>query len=275
MNENVRLPAVAGLFYPEDATELSHLITKLLKENKPSKRYNNVFGIVVPHAGYIYSGESAAYAYNVLKEDADFKTAIIISPSHQEYFTGCTIFDGEAYRTPLGDIPINKKLAEQIINISESISFGNKGHKGEHALEVQLPFLQIIKSDFDIVPIVMGDQSAQYIQDLSNVLSQIVDGNTIIIASSDLSHFYSKEKATELDNVVVNRINNFEYPELYNDLANDNCYACGGGGIVALMECADIVGEYKAEVLSHTDSGDVSNDNSSVVGYLSAVIFDE
>lgn len=275
MNENVRLPAVAGLFYPEDATELSHLITKLLKENKPSKRYNNVFGIVVPHAGYIYSGESAAYAYNVLKEDADFKTAIIISPSHQEYFTGCTIFDGEAYRTPLGDIPINKKLAEQIINISESISFGNKGHKGEHALEVQLPFLQIIKSDFDIVPIVMGDQSAQYIQDLSNVLSQIVDGNTIIIASSDLSHFYSKEKATELDNVVVNRINNFEYPELYNDLANDNCYACGGGGIVALMECADIVGEYKAEVISHTDSGDVSNDNSNVVGYLSAVIFDE
>jgi len=104
-------------------------------------------------------------------------------------------------------------------------------------------------------------------------LSKNYDGRIILIISSDLSHFHSKKKAFELDKIVVDRINNMEFPELYNDLANNNCEACGGGGIVALLECADIIGDYKAEVLSHTDSGDVSNDNSSVVGYLSAVIY--
>lgn len=275
MSENIRMPAVAGLFYPENAEELSQQIASLLEENKPAKKYSKVAGIIAPHAGYIYSGKSGAIAYNVLKENSDFKTAIIISPSHLEYFKGSTIFDGDAYRTPLGDIPINKELSKFIVEKSKTITFGSKGHGGEHALEVQLPFLQMIKSDFDIVPIVIGDQSLTYIQDLSNVLSELMDENTIIIASSDLSHFHTREKATELDNIVVNRINNFEYPELYSDLNKSNCYACGGGGIIALMQTADILGLKHAEVLSYTDSGDVTNDNSSVVGYLSAVIFDE
>jgi len=273
MNNNVRMPAVAGLFYPLDATELSEQITNLLDSNKLDKKFNNILGIVVPHAGYIYSGKSAAIAYNVLKENNDFETAIILSPSHHEYFSGISIFDGDFYRTPLGDVPINKELATEIVNLSKTITFSNKGHKKEHALEVQLPFLQMIKKEFNIVPIVIGDQSAEFIQDLSNVLAQIYDGRIILIISSDLSHFHSKKKAFELDKIVVDRINNMEFPELYNDLANNNCEACGGGGIVALLECADIIGDYKAEVLSHTDSGDVSNDNLSVVGYLSAVIY--
>jgi len=273
MNNNVRMPAVAGLFYPLDATELSEQITNLLDSNKLDKKFNNILGIVVPHAGYIYSGKSAAIAYNVLKENNDFETAIILSPSHHEYFSGISIFDGDFYRTPLGDVPINKELATEIVNLSKTITFSNKGHKKEHALEVQLPFLQMIKKEFNIVPIVIGDQSAEFIQDLSNVLAQIYDGRIILIISSDLSHFHSKKKAFELDKIVVDRINNMEFPELYNDLANNNCEACGGGGIVALLECADIIGDYKAEVLSHTHSGDVSNDNSSVVGYLSAVIY--
>jgi len=273
MNVNVRMPAVAGLFYPNNSTELLEQIKILLETNKPAKKYDNIFGIIVPHAGYIYSGKSAGFAYNVLKENNNFETAIIISPSHHEYFNGISIFDGDSYQTPLGNVPINKVLAADIVNLSKNISFSNKGHKKEHALEVQLPFLQVIKNDIKIIPIVIGDQSAKYIQDLSNTLSKIVDEKIIVIASSDLSHFHSKEKAFILDSVVINRINNFEYPELYNDLVNNNCEACGGGGIVALLECANIIGEYKAEVLSHTDSGDVSNDKSSVVGYLSAVIY--
>jgi AmmeMemoRadiSam system protein B len=273
MSDNIRKAAVAGYFYPLDAAELSEQVTNLLNENKLDKNFNDVLGIIVPHAGYIYSGKSAAIAYNVLKENRDFETAIILSPSHHEYFSGISIFDGNFYQTPLGNIPINKELATEIVNVSKTITFSNKGHKKEHAIEVQLPFLQTIKRDFSIVPIVIGNQSTQFLQDLSNVLSQIVDGRVVIIVSSDLSHFHKKEKAFEMDKIVVDRINNMEFPELYNDLANNNCEACGGGGIVALLECADIIGEYKAEVLSHTDSGEVSNDNSSVVGYLSAVIF--
>lgn len=271
--EKIRKPAVAGMFYPDNPELLSSQILTLLGENKVDKKFNNVVGIVAPHAGYVYSGKSAAYAYNVLKENTEFETVIIISPSHRKYFKGCSIYDGDAYETPLGEININKPIAKYIVENSESIFFGEDGHGEEHALEVQLPFLQMINEYFDIVPIVIGDQSIQYINELSNVLSEIVDEKTIIVSSSDLSHFYSKEKAMELDSKIVSRINNFEYPELYDDLISEKSYACGGGGIVALMEVADIIGYNKATVLSHTDSGDITNDNSSVVGYLSAVIY--
>jgi len=273
MGEKIRMPAVAGLFYPEDATELKELVLSLLEENKSSKKYNNIVGIVSPHAGYIYSGKSAAVAFNVLKENSNFETAIILSPSHQEYFKGSCIYNGDAYETPLGEIPINKNLAKNIVDNCNSVFFGSEGHKGEHALEVQLPFLQVISENISIVPIVIGDQNIEYIQELSKVLSEIIDDKTIIIASSDLSHFHSKEKAKDLDNIIVDRINNFEFLELYNDLSRGNCEACGGGGIVTLLETADMIGRNDAEVLSHTDSGDVSNDNSSVVGYLSAVVY--
>lgn len=269
----IRKPTVAGMFYPKESTELKELILSLLEENKPAKKYNNIVGIVSPHAGYIYSGKSASIAYDVLKENSNFETAIILSPSHQEYFKGSCIYNGDAYETPLGEVPIEKNLSKHIVDNCETVFFGNKGHKEEHALEVQLPFLQVIRDNVSIVPIVIGDQSIQYIQELSKILSKIIDDKTIIIASSDLSHFHSKEKATDLDNIVVNRINNFEFLELYNDLARGNCEACGGGGIVTLLETADIIGRNSAEVLSHTDSGEISNDNSSVVGYLSAVVY--
>ncbi len=272
MDNKIRKAAVAGLFYPDDETELENLILSLLDENKPEKEFVDILGIVAPHAGYSYSGKSAAVAYNVLKENSDFKTAIILSPSHHKYFEGSSIYDGDAYETPLGEIPINKAIAKYIIDNTETVSWGEEGHTEEHALEVQLPFLQIIKEYFDIVPIVIGSQSVEYITELANILSELITEDTIIIASSDLSHFHSKDKAQELDQVVINRINNFEYPELYNDLANGNCEACGGGGIITLLETADILGYNKAEVISYTDSGDVTNDNSSVVGYLSAVI---
>ncbi len=269
----VRKSAVAGMFYPENPEELEQQIKTLLNLNKVDEKFKDVVGIVAPHAGYIYSGKSAACAYNVLKDNTEFETVIILSPSHHEYFEGSSIYSGDAYKTPLGNVNINKAVAQYIVDNTQTIFFGEEGHREEHALEVQLPFLQVISEYFDIVPIVIGDQSVEYLNELSNVLSEIIDDKTIIIASSDLSHFYSKSKASELDNKIVNRINNFEYPELYNDLVSQKSYACGGGGIVALMETADIIGHNKAEVLSHTDSGDVTNDDSSVVGYLSAVIY--
>jgi AmmeMemoRadiSam system protein B len=273
MGSKIREPAVAGLFYPEDATELTKVLTDLLDKNRPAKKYDNILGIVSPHAGYLYSGSSAALAYNVLKENSDFSTAIILSPSHHLYFNGCSIYDGDYYQTPLGNIPVNKNIAEFIETNSKNIFIGNKGHDKEHALEVQLPFLQMISDNFDIVPIIIGNQNAQYIQELSNTLAEIINEKIIIIASSDLSHFHSSEEAEKLDSVVINRIENFDYPGLYTDLANGKCEACGGGAIVALLETADIMGVNKTKVLSHTNSGDVTNDKSSVVGYLSAVIY--
>lgn len=271
--ETIREEAVAGMFYPADEEELDRQLTLLLDTYKPAERYTNVVGIISPHAGYVYSGKTAAYGYNVLKNDAEFETAIIISPSHREFFSGISIYNGDAYKTPLGIVPVNKDLAEKIEENSENVFYGVEGHGYEHALEVQLPFLQKIRNEFSIVPVVIGDQSRVFIDDLAESLSKSMDEKTVVIISSDLSHFYMKEKADRIDSKIVHSINTFNYQDLMSDLENRLCEACGGGGIVALMKGAELQAKSKAEVLSHTDSSEVSGDINSVVGYLSAVVF--
>ena len=271
----IREETVAGMFYPGEEDELRREVKLLLETNIPRKHYKNVVGIISPHAGYIYSGRSAAYAYNVLKNDVQFETVIIISPSHREYFQGVSIYNGDAYQTPLGVTPINKTIAEKIIEDGDHIYFGNEGHGAEHSLEVQLPFLQMIQDDFSIVPIVIGDQSRKYVDDLAHSLSKSIGKNIVVIVSSDLSHFHEKSKADQLDSIIEEHINNYDYEELMEDLEANKCEACGGGGIVALMKAANLQAKSKARVISYTDSSDVSGDTSSVVGYLSAVIYRE
>ena len=150
---------------------------------------------------------------------------------------------------------------------------GYEGHRREHALEVQLPFLQSVLQDFKIVPVVMGDQSKRNIDALAKKLAEVSDDETLIVASSDLSHFYSKSQADKLDSVVEKRVREFDYESLQFDLENHTCEACGGGPIVALMKAANLKNIRHSMVLSRTDSGDVTGDNSEVVGYLSAVFY--
>ncbi len=270
--EEVRTPAVAGLFYPGDKEHLERTVTELLVENIPHGNYENVIGVVAPHAGYPYSGKSAAYAYNVLK-DLEFNKAIIISPSHREYFEGCSIYCGDAFRTPLGDVPIAKELKDNIIKNGKYIIEGYTGHREEHAIEVHLPFLQMIKRGVEIVPIVMGDQRGPFVNDLATAILEAYDSETIIIASSDLSHFHSKEIAGMMDSLIMKRVSDFDYEKLLEDLAERNSEACGGGAIAVLMKVADFLGRRKTDILSYTDSSEVTGDDSGVVGYMSAVFY--
>jgi len=269
---NIRPPAVAGLFYPSDSYKLRTDINNMLSmvESKPFAKH--IIGIVSPHAGYVYSGKTAAYGFNLLK-NKNYDKVIIISPSHREYFTGASIFNGDAYETPLGVVEIDKELAQKIIEGSKTIFFGMEGHREEHAIEVQIPFLQTVLTDFKIVPIVMGDQGEVFVDDLANQIAKAVDDKTLIVASSDLSHFYSKQKAFELDSIVAKHISDFDYEKLQNDLNSRKCEACGGGPIVVLMKAAGLLNKKKSMLLHRSDSGDVSGDNSEVVGYLSATIF--
>ena len=269
---NIRPPAVAGLFYPSDSYKLRTDINNMLStvESKPFAKH--IVGIVSPHAGYVYSGKTAAYGFNLLK-NKNYDKVIIISPSHREYFAGASIFNGDAYETPLGVVEIDKELAQKIIEGSKTIFFGMEGHRQEHAIEVQIPFLQTVLTDFKIVPIVMGDQGEVFVDDLANQIAKAVDDKTLIVASSDLSHFYSKQKAFELDSIVAKHISDFDYEKLQNDLNSRKCEACGGGPIVVLMKTAGLLNKKKSMLLHRSDSGDVSGDNSEVVGYLSAAIF--
>ncbi len=270
--KQIRHAQVAGYFYPADPQELKKEISLLLNIVKPQKSYNKIFGIVAPHAGYVYSGKTSAYAYNLLK-DKDIKTVIVISPSHSEYFPGVCIYEGDAYETPFGPIEVDKQKSDILCEESRIIFKGVNGHKREHALEVQLPFLQSVIKEFKIVPIVIGDQGRMYVDELAANLVKIYDDETIIVASSDLSHFHDAETADQLDSIIEKRIQQFDFENLQKDLDNNICEACGGGPIVAMMKTASLLNINQSEILKRSDSGDVTGDKSEVVGYLSAVIY--
>ncbi len=268
----VRRPTAAGYFYPSDPGKLKEEINLLLSVSSSDRKIENIFGLIVPHAGYIYSGRTAAYAYNFIRE-LEFKNVIIISPSHREYFPGISVFEGEGYSTPFGDIPVNNEMAEELVKDSKLIFRSIIGHREEHAIEVQLPFLQTMLKKFSIVPVVMGDQGKIYIDALSSKLSGIMNKDTLIVASSDLSHYHSKQDAFQLDSIVEKDVDEFNFEKLRSDLEKRNCEACGGGPIVAMMKAAALLNKNRSVILHRSDSGDVSGDNNEVVGYLSAAIY--
>jgi hypothetical protein len=270
----IRHQQVAGYFYPAEKDKLQKDIALMLQVSKPEKAFNNIFGIISPHAGYMYSGKTAAFAYNLLK-DKFYKTVIVISPSHAEYFPGISIYDGDAYETPLGIVEIDQIRVDMLVENSKIIFRGIQGHRKEHALEVQIPFLQSVLKDFKIVPIVMGDQGKIFVDELAEKISKVVDDNTLVVASSDMSHFYSSEEADRLDSVVESRINDFDFDQLLLDLDDHECEACGGGTIAAMMKAASLNNINKSFVINRSDSGDITGDKSEVVGYLSAVVYQD
>lgn len=270
--KNIREAQVAGMFYPSNRTELESQVVELLDSVKLNENYDQVGGIISPHAGYIYSGQTAAYGFKTIM-NKKYKNVIVISPSHREYFQGISVYQGDGYRTPLGEIKINNELKQKIISKNNLIFESEVGHRKEHALEVQLPFLQIVLSDFKLVPLVIGDQSKKNVYGLADALSEVIDHETLLVASSDLSHFYSKTEAGILDSRVIQLIDDFNYDELQQELDAKRCEACGGGGIVALLKALKMNNYKNSKVIANSDSGDVTKDSSEVVGYLSAVVY--
>lgn len=268
----IRHQQVAGYFYPAEKEKLQKDITEMLKTAKTEKSFDRIFGIVAPHAGYVYSGKTAAYAYNLLN-DKTYKTVIVISPSHAEYFPGISIYDGDAYETPLGIVEIDHTMTNKLVENSRLIFKGIQGHRKEHALEVQIPFLQSVLNGFKIVPIVMGDQSKMFVDELADKISKVVDESSLIVASSDMSHFHSADEADSLDSIVEKRINDFDFEQLLKDLSDNECEACGGGPIATMMKAASIKNITNSLVINRSDSGDITGDKSEVVGYLSAVVY--
>ncbi len=270
----IRQPAVAGMFYPEKKMELDRTVAIVLEESREYDIPGVIQGMVVPHAGYTFSGGVAARAYRQVFEH-DIDIVVVISPSHCEYFTEISIYDGYAYSTPLGALPVDREIAEKLLTTSPQIILSDKGHRfDEHALEVQLPFLQKVFNKFRFIPIVMGEHSQDNIQSLANGLAQVLkDEKALIVASSDLSHFYTDEKATSLDQVVVEDMEKFDDEKLFQDLKSGRAEMCGGGPAMATMKACKLLGADKGKVLLYRNSGDITGDRSEVVGYLSAIFY--
>jgi AmmeMemoRadiSam system protein B/AmmeMemoRadiSam system protein A len=274
-----RKPAVAGQFYPSDPIELSTELAGYFKNAKKEPIPGKIVALISPHAGYMYSGQVAAYAYKLI-EGQSFETVVVISPSHVAYFPGASVYNGGDYETPLGTIPIDTALAGEISNVSSRVFLSNQGHgfsgqRGEHAIEVQLPFLQLVLGKFKLVPIVIGDQDWATCEALAEVLTKSLKGkNVLMVASSDLSHYHPYAEAERLDSVVIKHINAFDPEGLFSDLNAGLCEACGGSPIVTVMLVAQGLGADKAKVVKYANSGDVTGDKSAVVGYMAAVVYD-
>ena len=281
MEHTVRKPAVAGQFYTADPQNLRREVERYLEKAGTPDVTGDVVALVSPHAGYMYSGQVAAYGYSLVR-GKEFETVVVISPSHVEYFDYCSVFPGKSYLTPLGEIPIDQKVVKLITSLNEHVRGDGRGHlfntfgRGEHALEVQLPFLQVALGEFKLVPIVMGDQDKNIIEALGNTLGEALKGrNALIVASTDLSHFHADEEARMLDGVFMDELKHFEPDKLYEAISHKKTEACGGGPTAAAMIAARKLGATRCEVLHYANSGDITGDTRNVVGYVSAVMLRE
>lgn len=267
----IREPAVAGLFYPDDPDELRSRISELLDRVPPVGAHRTAVALVSPHAGYDYSGYTAAHAYKLLGR-AQYTTVVIVSPSHREYFDGVSVYPGGGYRTPLGVVPVDESLRREILGMSPLIRATLQGHRQEHALEVQLPFLQQTIGTFSVLPLVMGDQRSEYCTELGEVLGKALHGkDALLVASTDLSHFHPSDVAESLDRIIMRDVAAFDPERLLSDLHSDRAEACGGGPTAAVLIAARRLGAEGVSILHHSTSGDTTGDMSSVVGYFSAV----
>jgi len=276
MFENdIRQPVVAGSFYPGNPKALSEMITGFL--NKAEKQnLDNIIGLVSPHAGYIYSGQVAAYSFKQI-EGRQYDSIIIIAPSHSEYFDFCSVFNGKAYQTPLGPVEIDSDRAYRLAGedaYKDYIMLSDAGHRQEHSLEVQLPFLQTVLKDFKIIPVVMGSQNKRNIEALGNVIGSIFKGeNILVVASTDLSHYHNYNTASNLDSKVIDFINSYNSFSFIDAIVSEGVEMCGGGPTAAAMIASKALGADKSKVLCYKNSGDVIGDRSAVVGYLSAAFY--
>jgi len=271
--KNVRESVIAGSWYPGDPARLTKDIKGYLKRVLVHKIEGDLTALISPHAGYLYSGQVAAHAYKLL-EGKEYDIVVIVAPSHRAYFKGASVYPRGGYRTPLGIVPIAEEVTEALMNKSTLIDAIPKAHAQEHSLEIQLPFLQVVLGEFRLVPIVMGDQDFPTCKEVSTAIADAIKGkNALLIASTDLSHFHPYENAMTLDQVVLDHVNAFDPEGLSKALKKGQCEACGGGPVVAVMLAAQALGADKSEVLNYANSGDVTGDHSSVVGYMAAALY--
>ena len=273
MREEVRRPAVAGSFYPADAQTLSRQVRDFLSRAPKAEVTGEIIALVSPHAGYMYSGQVAAYAFKIV-EGMKFDAVVVVAPSHRTHFQGASVYDRGGYETPLGLLPVEKELCQKLKAESDLIQFVAQGHAQEHSLEVQLPFLQETLGQFKLVPIVIGDQSYRTCEAVGQAIFKVTEGKKVLlVASTDLSHFHPYDEAVRRDKVILEDLRAFDPQKLAQDLNSGKGEACGGGPVIAVMVAAKGRGANRGQVLKYLNSGDVTGDRSGVVGYVSAVFW--
>ena len=279
----LRQPAVAGAFYPDNPEILKKTIENCFLDDFGVGELPSIgefegedypLNIMVPHAGYQYSGAIASHGYCRLVQNGFPEVFIILSPNHTGYGREISVFNEGEWITPLGSVQIDDEFAEAIISHSDIASADFTAHRYEHSIEVQLPFLQYFSDNFKIVPITMGSQSFTATNDLAKAIFEAANDlnkSYCVIASTDLSHFNNQEKANTVDGFVLEDIEEMNEFKLFEEVIQYNITMCGYGPVMTTIALSKMSNKSNCEILAYKTSGDVTGDLSSVVGYASGI----
>jgi AmmeMemoRadiSam system protein B len=274
-SKGIREPVCADdSWYPRNPAMLSGLVKGYLSKADVEPVSGVLMGLIAPHAGYAFSGQVAAYAYKNLQK-ARYHRVVIIGPSHYVRFKGISVDFQSAYKTPLGTVPVDQAFAKELLSANKEIQYAPQAFTREHSLEMQLPFLQTVLTDFRLVPVIIGEYDYSTCISLGKSLADLIKksgGKTLVIASTDLSHFYTDEKARVLDKEFIEHVRAFNPGDLYRSLSSGECEACGGGATIATMLSSKELGANRAVILHYANSGDATGNYRRVVGYLSAAL---
>ena len=277
---HLREAAVAGSFYPAEPAQLKAMMDQMLEAAPAAQTQGEIFAAIAPHAGYPYSGPVAASTFAALR-GRHYKRVVVIAPTHVEAIAFTSVYNGDGYTTPLGTIPLDKEFAHKLASSHGSIKLSAEGHttsgeRGEHAIEVELPWLQHVLGNFTLVPIIMGMQNYESSRELGTALAALIAkepaGETLILASSDLSHYHSYDEATRLDHRSLAAFTAWDYYSMSRNFESRHWEACGGAPIVAAMIAAERLGANRAELLRYANSGDITGDHGRVVGYSAGLL---
>lgn len=267
---------IAGTWYPGDPVRLRDDIEKYLADARMGVIDAGVTGIIAPHAGYVYSGPVAAHAYKAAKRGS-FDVVVLIGPSHRAYFRGASIYDGEGYETPLGITPVDRSLAEKIVEYGDGfVSLVPDDRLPENSLEIQVPFMQVAFGMVPFVPILMGTQDPATCRAVADAIIQGVgDRQALVIASSDFSHYHSYDKAVTMDSAALAYIEKMDDEGFLRGIESGMFEACGAGPVAVAMMVTRKRGADTVRILKYMNSGDITEDKSGVVGYAAVALYEK
>ena len=270
----VRSPAVAGMFYEGHRDRLERDVRSHLGggEREAAPAAEPAFGAIVPHAGYVYSGPVAGAVYARLEIPP---TAVILCPNHTGRGAPASLEPSEGWATPLGVVPVNRRLANRLLELAPSLKPDTAAHAREHSLEVQLPFLQVLRGDIELVPICLGAHDLDLCREVGQALAAVLAEEKeppLLLASSDMNHYESRSVGRRKDDLALARIQALDPEGLFTTVLSEGISMCGFLPATALLFAARAAGVRKARVVARRDSGDETGDTSSVVGYAGVIL---
>ena len=273
---DLRPSPIAGQWYPDNPRRLAASVDRYIEDAELPVIEGEVVAVMAPHAGHRYSGPVAGYAFSALR-GLEQDVVAVISPMHQPTSQPLLTSAHEAYQTPLGTIPIDRDTIDALdAALKAELGFGVTPipHDSEHSLEIELPFLQrALEGEFSRIPVMVRDQSANVARALGNALAEVLnERNCILVASTDLSHFYPQSVAEKLDAEVLRRVEAFDPEGVLRVEEQGKGFACGRGALAAVLWAAKEMKADTVKILNYATSGDITNDFTQVVGYASAVI---